>query len=95
MNIKAKEMLSPNITMAFDNRSSIFASFNNTFLLRTGSFASLKALRFFFVSEVQGSPETVLLMEMLRRGSKKPETGPLLPQEPLPLTKALSAPEFN
>lgn len=59
-----------------------------------GYFASLKALSF-LVCEVHGSPETVLLMEMQRRGSKKQETGPLLPQEPLPLTKALSAPEIN
>lgn len=94
MHIKAREMLSPNIIMTFDNRSTIFASLSDTFLLSIGFFASLKA-RSFLVSEVQGSPETVLLMEMLRRGSKKQETGPRLPQEPLPLTKALSAPEFN
>lgn len=85
MHIKAKEMLSPNIIMTFDN---------DTFLLSIGFSASLKA-HSFLVSEVQGSPETVLLMEMLRRGSEKQETGPRLPQEPLPLAKALSAPEFN
>ncbi len=94
MHIKAKEMLSPNIIMTFDNLSPIFALLNDTFLLSTGFSASLKA-HTFLVSEVQDSPETVLLMEMLRRGSEKQETGPWLPQEPLPLTKALSAPEFN
>lgn len=94
IHIKAKEMLSPNTVMTFDNRSPIFASLNDTFLSSSGFFASLKA-HSFLVSKVQGSPETVLLMEMLRRGSKKQETGPRIPQEPLPLTKALSAPEFN
>lgn len=80
--------------MTFDNRSPIFASLSITFLLSIGFFASLKA-HSFLVFEVEGSPETALLMEMLRHASEKQETGPRLPQEPLPLTKALSAPEFN
>lgn len=86
MQIKVKEMLSPNSVMTFDNQPPIFASLTKL---------CVSPKNWFLVSGVRGSPETLLLMEMLRRGSEKQETGPRLPQEPLPLTKALSAPEFN
>lgn len=80
--------------MIFDNHPPFFASLNDTFLLSVGFFALVK-VHSSLVSEVQGRPETVLLMEMLRCGGKIQETGPWLPQEPLPLTEALSTPEFN
>lgn len=60
----------------------------NQFLSGITCFTSLKAWSFLYC-EVLGSSEIVFLMEMLRHGSKKQGTGPLLPQETLLLTKAL------